>query len=77
MNDTYGHDAGDMVLKAFARILKEEGRTNDIIGRFGGEEFLAILGDTNLEGAKNFANKVRQHVEEAVLCTKRGGLTLP
>ncbi|MDD2829176.1 MAG: GGDEF domain-containing protein [Sulfuricurvum sp.] len=65
VNDTYGHDAGDMVLKAFSRILKEEGRTNDIIGRFGGEEFLAILGDTNLEGAKNFANKVRLHVEEA------------
>lgn len=65
VNDTYGHDAGDMVLKAFARILKEEGRTNDIIGRFGGEEFLAILGDTDIKGAKNFANKVRLHVEDA------------
>jgi len=65
VNDTYGHEAGDMVLRAFARILKDEGRTNDIIGRFGGEEFLVILGDTTLEGAKIFANKVREHVEEA------------
>jgi len=65
VNDTYGHEAGDMVLRAFARILKDEGRNNDIIGRFGGEEFLVILGDTTLEGAKIFANKVREHVEEA------------
>jgi diguanylate cyclase (GGDEF)-like protein len=65
VNDTYGHDAGDAVLKAFAQILKNQGRTNDIIGRFGGEEFLAILGDTDIEGAKTFANKVRQHVEKA------------
>lgn len=65
INDTYGHEAGDMVLRAFARILKEEGRTNDIIGRFGGEEFLVILGDTTLEGAKSFANKVREHVQGA------------
>lgn len=65
VNDTYGHDAGDMILRAFARILKDEGRTNDIVGRFGGEEFMVILGDTTLDGAKKFANKVREHVEEA------------
>jgi len=65
VNDTYGHEAGDMVLRAFARILKEDGRTNDIIGRFGGEEFLAILGDTDIKGAKMFANKVREHVQTA------------
>jgi len=65
VNDTYGHDAGDAVLKAFAQILKNNGRTNDIIGRFGGEEFLAILGDTDIEGAKVFANKVRLQVVKA------------
>jgi diguanylate cyclase (GGDEF)-like protein len=65
VNDTYGHEAGDMVLRAFARILKEDARTNDILGRFGGEEFLAILGDTDIEGAKTFANKVREHVQSA------------
>jgi diguanylate cyclase (GGDEF)-like protein len=65
VNDTYGHEAGDMVLRAFSRILKDEARTNDIVGRYGGEEFLVILGDTTLDGAKIFANKVREHVEEA------------
>ncbi len=65
VNDTYGHDAGDAVLLAFAKIIKEEARTSDIVGRYGGEEFLAILGDTELPGAKVFCEKVRNHVEQA------------
>jgi diguanylate cyclase (GGDEF)-like protein len=65
VNDTYGHEAGDAVLKAFANIFKDEARVNDTVGRFGGEEFLAVLGDTDLTGAKIFGEKVRAHVEEA------------
>ena len=65
INDTYGHDAGDAVLVAFAKILKNEARNVDIVGRFGGEEFLAILGETNAEGGAIFADKVRSKVEKA------------
>ena len=65
VNDTYGHEAGDVVLRAFARILHDDGRSNDITGRFGGEEFIVILGETDMEGAKAFANKVREHVQSA------------
>lgn len=65
VNDTYGHEAGDAVLIAFSKILKLEARTSDTVGRFGGEEFLAILGDTDLNGAKVFCEKVRAHVEQA------------
>jgi len=65
VNDTYGHDAGDIVLKAFATILKKSSRDIDIVGRFGGEEFIAILGDTDLEGAIRYAQKVRAYVEKA------------
>lgn len=65
VNDTYGHEAGDAVLKAFAQIFKNEARVNDTVGRFGGEEFLAVLGDTQLSGAQTFGEKVRFHVEEA------------
>lgn len=65
VNDTYGHDAGDAVLSAFAKILKQEGRIEDIIGRFGGEEFMAILSETDTEGGVIFAQKVRKHVEQA------------
>lgn len=65
INDTYGHEAGDAVLIAFAKILKLEARNTDIVGRYGGEEFIAILGETDLEGAKIFCEKVRAHVEQA------------
>jgi len=65
VNDTYGHEAGDAVLSAFAKILKAQARSVDIVGRFGGEEFLALLSDTNLEGGVTFAKKVLKHVEKA------------
>ncbi|MDQ7043310.1 MAG: diguanylate cyclase, partial [Sulfurimonas sp.] len=65
VNDTFGHDAGDAVLVAFAKILKKECRSVDIVGRFGGEEFMAILSDTDTKGGVVFANKVRKHVEKA------------
>ncbi len=62
VNDTYGHEAGDAVIAGFAKILKKESRTVDIIGRYGGEEFLALLSDTDLKGAKVFASKVNSQV---------------
>ena len=65
VNDNYGHDAGDAVLAAFAQIIKKEARTEDIIGRFGGEEFMAILSETDVKGGVIFAEKVRKHVEKA------------
>lgn len=65
VNDTYGHEAGDAVLSAFAKILKKECRKVDIVGRFGGEEFLALLSETNTQGGAIFAEKVRKHVKQA------------
>jgi len=65
VNDTYGHDAGDAVLAAFAKILKKECRTVDVVGRFGGEEFMAILSETDTHGGAIFAEKVRKHVEKS------------
>lgn len=65
VNDNFGHEAGDAVLSAFAKILKEECRTVDIVGRFGGEEFLAILSESDSAGGFVFAEKVRKHVQRA------------
>jgi len=65
VNDNYGHEAGDAVLGAFAKILKKEARSVDIVGRFGGEEFIAILSETDTAGGAAFAQKVRGHVERA------------
>lgn len=78
VNDTYGHDAGDAVLIAFAKILKQEARSVDIVGRYGGEEFVAVLGETDLQGGVAFANKVRIKVESARMMYKesRIGLTV-
>ncbi len=65
VNDEFGHDAGDAILSAFAKILKKDSRNVDIVGRFGGEEFLAVLNETDTKGGAVFAQKVRQHVEKA------------
>jgi len=65
VNDNFGHEAGDAVLTAFAKILKKECRTVDIVGRFGGEEFLAILSETDTAGGAIFAQKVRKHVQKS------------
>ncbi|MDF1881731.1 diguanylate cyclase [Sulfurimonas sp. MAG313] len=63
VNDTYGHDAGDIVLKGFAQVFKKLARNVDIVGRYGGEEFLAILSETDHKGAQVFAEKVRAKLE--------------
>jgi len=65
VNDNFGHDAGDIILSAFAKILKQEVRVVDIVGRLGGEEFLVLLNETDLKGALIFAEKIRVKVEQA------------
>lgn len=59
VNDTYGHASGDKVLIDFAEILKNSIRASDVCGRWGGEEFLAILPKTNIEQALFVAEKIR------------------
>jgi diguanylate cyclase (GGDEF)-like protein len=63
VNDTYGHQAGDAVLKQFARILRHEVREIDRAGRYGGEEFMLLLPGTVLDAAVTFAERVRKQVE--------------
>lgn len=63
VNDTFGHEAGDAVLSAFGKILKQLSRNVDIVGRYGGEEFMALLSDTDVKGAVIFAKKVNIQVQ--------------
>jgi len=63
INDTFGHEAGDIILKELGKILNQKRREVDLVGRFGGEEFLAILPKTNLSGAITFAENIREAVE--------------
>ncbi len=63
VNDNYGHQAGDSVLKEFAQLLKADAREIDRVGRYGGEEFLLILPGTVLDAAVTFAERLREKVE--------------
>jgi diguanylate cyclase (GGDEF)-like protein/PAS domain S-box-containing protein len=65
VNDTYGHLVGDLVLKQVARVLNEHTRSTDLIARFGGEEFIVLLPETDLEGAVSVAEHLRQGVAGA------------
>jgi diguanylate cyclase (GGDEF)-like protein len=66
INDTYGHSFGDQILSAFAQVLSDTVRESDIIGRYGGEEFLCILPNTNIDGACAAAEKLRRVIEARV-----------
>jgi diguanylate cyclase (GGDEF)-like protein/PAS domain S-box-containing protein len=67
INDTYGHAAGDAALQAVSEALKTSLRRADILGRYGGDEFMIILPETSLAGAKLLADKVRLAVSEIEL----------
>ena len=65
INDNYGHIVGDNVLKEFANILKTNVRDYDIVGRWGGEEFIIIAPDTSIQNAEKLANKLRKTIESS------------
>ncbi|MBC7530626.1 MAG: GGDEF domain-containing protein [Oligoflexus sp.] len=67
INDGFGHQAGDYVLKIVARIMKQTFRKTDVCCRYGGEEFLVILPAANFENAGIAANKLRQAIETEVI----------
>jgi two-component system, cell cycle response regulator len=66
VNDNYGHPTGDVILYETARILRETAREIDMVGRYGGEEFIVILPGTDEEAAAQFAERIRQAVAEHV-----------
>ena len=74
VNDTYGHDAGDAVLKELAKTLRHAVRASDLVIRFGGEEFLIVLIDTPPDKADVVAEKIRAMVEQ--LKVQVAGITL-
>jgi diguanylate cyclase (GGDEF)-like protein len=67
VNDTYGHDGGDEVLKFFAQLLSQALRQHDLLARIGGEEFLVLLPDTDLTGAQSMAERLLQVLRGSTL----------
>lgn len=70
LNDTYGHQAGDEVLRGIGALLKQKLRTGDMPGRYGGEEFSALLPQTEIDGAAEFAERFRASVEAALFSSQ-------
>ena len=64
VNDNYGHDVGDETLKDVARILSKSVRATDIVGRWGGEEFIVVASQTNLKQTMILAEKIRKNIED-------------
>src|SRR5205085_11276592 len=64
VNDDFGHQVGDSTLISVARILRDCLRGQDVVGRYGGEEFLVILPETDREGALMVAERIRRAVRE-------------
>jgi len=63
INDTYGHQVGDAVIQQVAELIRENLRDSDVAGRYGGEEFVVLLPDTDKQGALTFAERLRHAVE--------------
>jgi two-component system cell cycle response regulator len=77
VNDTFGHDAGDQVLKGFAGRVRKVVRGADLLCRLGGEEFVVVMPDTPLEVAHRIAERVRRTVEQDVFAVGSEGRVIP
>ncbi|MCG8412900.1 MAG: GGDEF domain-containing protein [Pseudomonadales bacterium] len=75
-NDTHGHNAGDEVLVQVSNILKECSRDQDLVVRYGGEEFLLVLPSTNVEAAKILMERIAKTIREETDVTVSGGLAM-
>lgn len=74
LNDTYGHDSGDYVLKLVARLMKNQVRGIDCPSRWGGEEFLLLLVETDREGACTVAERIRKKIQDTNFIFKQNRL---
>jgi len=76
VNDTWGHATGDLVLKNLSDNLRSTLRSCDILGRWGGEEFILILSETDAEGAKTIAEKIRSHIETSAFISEKDKINI-
>ncbi len=76
VNDTYGHDVGDVVIRGLGEILKRHKRATDLVARFGGEEFVALCEQTDEAGAMLLAERIREELKKTIFHTPQGPLSV-
>jgi diguanylate cyclase (GGDEF)-like protein len=76
VNDTYGHDVGDIVIRGLGDILRRQKRTTDIVARFGGEEFVVLCEQTDEKGAMLLAERIREDFAKTSFRTAQGVLSV-
>ena len=74
VNDTHGHDVGDVVIKGLGDILRRQKRTTDLVARFGGEEFIVLCEQTDERGALLLAERIREELGKTTFHTEQGPL---
>ena len=72
INDTRGHAAGDAVLAAVGKLLRQQARAHDVVARWGGEEFVIALPGATAEGAESTAERIRRAIAQLAVCDARG-----
>ena len=72
INDQYGHTEGDKVLITFAKYLKDTLRESDVCARIGGDEFVALLGNTTKTNATDFVSRLQKKIDVCKLSAKKG-----
>jgi diguanylate cyclase (GGDEF)-like protein len=76
INDGFGHAVGDRVLAALGRLLRDQVRPSDVVGRYGGEEFVVVLRDASADAARRVAERIRQSIAAASILGLPGRVTL-
>jgi diguanylate cyclase (GGDEF)-like protein len=76
INDQYGHEAGDKVLKKISVLLLENTRDDDYVGRFGGEEFIILMPNCDEEKAFGLAERIRTIIEKTPIVIDKAGLSV-
>lgn len=76
INDTYGHNCGDFVLKVISKLIHEVIRKNDLLVRWGGDEFIIFLSNINLKGVKIISERIRKKIKEKIIKYKNIELSI-
>ncbi len=76
INDSFGHEIGDIAIRAFAKVLTKSLRAGDILARYGGEEFVALLPQTSYQQALHVAERMRHETEHLPIATEQGVIRL-